>query len=234
MAAGGASRTSHRRESELCLDHSRKFWTLRALPTRAIEDLQRIRGVDVPADVKFRQIIVTGPPASGKSSLVRSLGGWPEEGYLDLAGQWWRQRLLTFRPREVHFGFPVVGWKHSLAVFDREWLESPVDTDWHRVRIPPTKRGLFRIDWRNRYVFDFQLPPPDEIFIICKARARAGTHPRDRHVTREQIELQVDAYAALALHFHRHHLRVYVRQSFQGTPRRIVERDVPVSAAIGE
>ncbi len=203
------------------------------LTTRAIEDLQRIRGVAVPGDVKFRQIIVTGPPASGKSSLITSLGGWPEEGFLDLADDWWRQRLLTFRPREVHFGFPVVGFKHSLAVFDREWLEAPVDIDWPRVRIPPAKRGLFWIDWRARYVFDFQLPPPDEVYLVCQARARAGTHPRDRHVTREQVETQFDAYARLALYFRDHGLRLYVRESYQGPPREIAAGEASVTAAMG-
>ena len=201
------------------------------LETRAVEALQDIRGIAVPADVRFRQIIVTGPPASGKSTLVTKLGGWPEEGYLDLAEEWWRQRLLTFRPREVHFGFPVIGWDYSLAVFDSEWLAGPVDIDEIRIRIPPPKRGLFSIDWRGRYAFDFQLPPPEQVFTICQARARTGTHPRVQHLTRDQVVSQHDAYAALALYFQRHGLRVYVRESFQGEPRRILDARASVSAA---
>lgn len=193
------------------------------LETQPIDDLQVIRGIAVPADVSFRQIIVTGPPASGKSTLLTKLGGWPEEGYLDLAERWWHQRLLTFRPREVHFGFPVIGWKHSLAVFDPEWLEGPVDIDEVRIQIPPAKRGLFSIDWRGRFAFDFQLPPPDLVFSVCRSRARMGSHPRVQHLTREHVQRQHDAYAALALHFQRHGMRVYVRETFQGEPRRIID-----------
>lgn len=201
------------------------------LETRAIDALQEIRGVAVPADVAFRQIIVTGPPASGKSTLLTRLGGWPEEGYLDLAERWWHQRLLTFRPREVHFGFPVIGWKYSLAVFDAEWLEGPVDIDEVRIQIPPPKRGLFSIDWRARYVFDFQLPSPQQVFSVCRSRARTGTHPRVQNLTLEQVERQHDAYAALALHFQRHGMRVYVRESWQGEPRSIVDAEAPGTAA---
>lgn len=201
------------------------------LETVAIEDLQSIKGITVPADVSFRQIIVTGPPASGKSTLLTKLGGWPEEGYLDLAERWWQQRLLTFRPREVHFGFPVIGWQHSLAVFDPEWLEAPVDIDAVRIQIPPAKRGLFSIDWRGRYAFDIQLPPPDQVFSICQSRARTGSHPRVQHLTREQVTRQHDAYAFLALHFQRHGVRVYVRESFQGEPRRVIDAQATPSAA---
>jgi len=201
------------------------------LETRSIDALQDIRGVAVPADVGFRQIIVTGPPASGKSTLLTRLGGWPEEGFLDLAERWWHQRLLTFRPREVHFGFPVIGWEHSLAVFDPEWLEESLDIDLVRIQIPPSKRGLFSVDWRKRYAFDFQLPPPQQVFTVCKSRARTGSHPRVQHLTYEQVERQHDAYAALALIFQRSGMRVYVRESFQGEPRSLIDTENPDTAA---
>lgn len=202
------------------------------LETSPVDALQDIRGVAVPADVGFRQIVVTGPPASGKSTLVTKLGGWPEEGYLDLAERWWRQRLLTFRPREVHFGFPVVGWKYSLAVFDPEWLEAPMDLDVMRVRIPPAKRGLFSIDWRARFVFDFQLPPSQQVYSVCRARARTGSHPRVKSLTLQQVERQHDAYSMLALLFHRKGMRVYVREAFQGEPRRISDEHAMDTATI--
>jgi hypothetical protein len=201
------------------------------LETQAVDDVHAIRGIAVPADVSFRQIIVTGPPASGKSTLITALGGWPEEGFLDLAERWWQQRLLTFRPREVHFGFPVIGWKHSLAVFDSEWLEGPVDIDLLRIQIPPGKRGLFSIDWRRRYAFDFQLPPPDQVFAVCQSRSRSGSHPRVQHLSREQVVRQHDAYASLALHFQRQGMRVYIRESFQGQPRRIIDPQAGRGAA---
>ena len=49
--------------------------------------------------------------------------------------------------------------------------------------------------------FDFQLPPPDQVFSVCRSRARTGSHPRVQHLTHEQVERQHDAYAALALIF---------------------------------
>jgi hypothetical protein len=195
------------------------------LETVEIDRIKTIRGVPVPADVHFRQILVTGPPGSGKSVLVAKLGGWPEEGYLDLAADnWWGQRLLTYRPREIHFGIPFVGRKESLVVFDEEWLAAPTALDTARIRIPPAKRHWFNIDWLRRYVFDFQLPPVEQIYNIRIARGRAGTHPGDVHLTRVQVAQQVAAYARLALHFQRCGLRIYVRERFEGVPKRIVVR----------
>lgn len=195
------------------------------LETVEVDQVKTFRGISVPADVHFRQLLVTGPPGSGKSMLVAKLGGWPEEGYLDLTTEdWWRQRLLTFRPREIHFGLPFVGRKESLVVFDEEWLAAPTALDTARIIIPPAKRNWFNIDWRQRYVFDFQLPPAEQIYNIRFARARAGTHPGDLHLTRAQVVQQVAAYARLALHFQRCGLRIYVRERFEGVPKRIVVR----------
>lgn len=195
-----------------------------SLPTVAIEELDTIKGVAVPRGVKLRQIIVTGPPVSGKSTLVSKLEGWPEEGYLDLAEKgWWQHRSLTFRPREVHFGFPFVGFRDSLTVFDDDWLNSPSKISLDRVQIPPANRGLFSINWRHRYVFDFQLLPPERIFELSRARLKEGTHPLDSRLTLELVELQVTTYETLALHFHRCGMRVYIRDQFEGAPKRFSE-----------
>ena len=95
-------------------------WTgeLALLP---IDDLKTVKGLALPASTKFRQIIMTGPPGAGKSYLIRKLGGWPEEGYIDLTlKNWWRAQSLSLRPREVNLGFPFVGHVPALSVFEEE------------------------------------------------------------------------------------------------------------------
>ena len=87
------------------------------------DEVQCIKGVAFPTDLKYRQLLVTGPPGCGKTRLINKIGGWPEEGYIDLTlKNWWRAQSLTFRPREVHLGFPFVGYSDALTVFDEQWI----------------------------------------------------------------------------------------------------------------
>ena len=200
-----------------------------SLKTSETGTVHWIKGVAVPAGVRFRHLIVTGPPGSGKSSLVQKLGGWPEEGCIDLAmNHWWRNRVLAFRPREVHFRIPFTGFRDSLTVFDRKWLAAPAPVDYGRIRVPPRRRWFFQIDWRSRFVFDFQLPPPERICDLRKARARVESHPADDAVDSDEIVQQCAVYESLALYLHRCGMRIVVRTDYGGMPRAIIDAGVPL------
>jgi len=194
------------------------------MKTVAVENLVEIKGISFPEGEKFRQIIVTGPPGSGKSTMIAKLGGWPEEGYLDLgADNWWRNRILTLRPREVHFGIPFRGFQDSMAVFDEIWLASPRPIDFERVRIPPGEPGVLGTNWRQKYVFDFLLPDPALIYQKRQERVAVGNFPVDEKITLEQVRKQVSTYWELAFHFHRQGMSVFIRNSYQGEPRYFVD-----------
>jgi hypothetical protein len=201
-----------------------------SLNTVEAEAIDWIKGVAVPRGVRFRQLIVTGPPGSGKSSLIQKLGGWPEEGCIDLAqDHWWRSRVLAFRPREVHFRIQFKGFRDSHTVFDRAWLDAPTPVDYGQIHIPPGKLWFFQTNWRSRFVFDFQLLPSHRIYTIRKARASVQSHPVDRTFTDAEIQRQCAVYESLALHFHRCGMRVFVRTDFEGMPRMVIDTEDSVA-----
>ena len=187
-----------------------------------VEDVITIKGLSFPAGVRFRQIIITGPPCSGKSTLVAKLGGWPQEGFLDLTGKWWHSQTLAFRPREVHLGLPFVDHAESRAVFDKEWLLDPSPLDPSQIQVPPEKRWFWSTDWRHKLVFDFQLLPAEHIYEVRQNRAERGSHPIDVDLTWERVQRQVTVHEEVALHLHRCGLRVFFRDSFEGPPRRFI------------
>jgi len=195
------------------------------LELASIEQVEIFKGVAFPKDMRFRQLLVTGPPGSGKTKLITQIHGWPEEGYIDLTlKNWWRAKSLTFRPREVHLGLPFVGYPHAMTVIDPEWLEAPepLELDESRILLPPEKKGLFSVDWRNRFCFEFSLPPPEEILEWRLKRRRLHSHPVDQTVTLGEVERQVAVYREVALYFSQVGLCVFVRDEFGGIPKYIV------------
>lgn len=191
-----------------------------------ITDLQKIRGVDLPVGLTFVQLIVTGPPGAGKTYYINKIHGWPNEGYLDLTRKgWWKDKSLTYRPREVHLGLPFEGFSQALAVFDPQWLESPkpLKLQLERIQIPPDGSKFLQSNWRQRYIFEFLLPSANIIFQRRQERKNEGYFPVDEELSLEIVKRQLAVYQEVVLYLHRVKMQVYVRESLDQPPMCIVE-----------
>jgi hypothetical protein len=185
--------------------------------TGDLSQQKEIKGVAFPEKLGLSHLVVTGPPGVGKSTMMNQIGGWPQEGYVDLSmDKWWRSPALSYRPREVHLGFPFVGVERGLAVFDDEWLKDykTLTLDLERIKIPPDQNWFLAPDWKARYVFEFILPPPQSLLDMREERAKRGTHLVDTELSIEQVQCQVATFWAIALHLHRSGLKIYVREGY--------------------
>jgi len=194
-----------------------------------IKDTQLIRGVAMPIGLEYLQLVVTGPPGAGKSYYINQIGGWPNEGYIDLTQKgWWKNHTLIYRPREVHLGLPFIGFKEALTVFDKEWLEAtpPPALELERIKLPPTGEGFLKTNWRKRYIFEFLFPDADLIFSRRKARKSQGYFPVDKNLTLEIVQKQILVYQEVALYLHRAGMNIYLRKGLDCKPMRIAEKGV--------
>ncbi len=191
-----------------------------------ITELQNVRGVDLPIGLTFVQLVVTGPPGAGKTFYVNKIHGWPNEGYLDLTRNgWWKDKSLTYRPREVHLGLPFEGFPQALTVFDPEWLEAdkPLKLQLERIKLPPEGQGFLQSNWRQRYIFEFLMPRAEVILKQRQSRHTEGYFPVDEILSLDIVKRQRAIYQQIVLYLHRVKMQVYVRKALDQPPMCIVE-----------
>ena len=197
--------------------------------TVTIKDLKIINGIPFPKWLEKRKLIITGPPGCGKTTILNAIGGWPEEGYLDISSkEWWKSPILAHRPRELHFGLPFVGFEKAAPVYDTDSLDdsSYLELDLFRIPLPPPKTHPLSTDFRGRFVFEFILLPPEKTLALRKHRAKSGTHHVDENLTLEKVREELEFYRQLALFFHQSGISIYIRDDLGENPRTIREAEI--------
>lgn len=195
------------------------------LTTENITQTQDIYSLAYPHGVRYRQLLFVGPPGAGKSLIVHHMHAWPEEGNLDLSlPNWWLSPTLAVRPREVHLLFPFRGHKEGMTVFDPPIIHGTEACciDISRIVVPPPKKWIFATNWQKRYVFDFLLPEPEQVFAWRQERAHRKTHPGDIGLTLKTVERQYVYFERIARYLHLQGIEVIVRKGWDQPPLRYI------------
>ncbi len=176
--------------------------------------LKEKKGIYLPGKLKNKTLLVAGPPGSGKSHLLKKIGGWPGEICINpTIDKWWKLPDLNPRPREIHFSLPFHKEKECHPVYDQRWrtVSALPDPIFKEVRVPKKKKFFWSPNWRARMVFDFILPPPDWTLASRAGRRESGDERLvDVGLNESLVTWQVHVYWLMAWHLHCKGLHVIV------------------------